>query len=337
MSLIFCKQEFPVQTWYINGDNVKVMISQYRINFYEGDKIIFSAKTDKDRIKSNEFTISKVGNNPVYSAKYSVGDRIEIALKSISKKHMKIHIGKPLNRTYTLVKNRNFKYNSDTAKYLKYLTDAKDFLNSVQRHKQNLYVANERYSINVETPTSLWDKSTLKRAILNPAFKWIMEEPYMNNPDKKPIRDITNMEDFLLDQNEKTGWVALEHSKTTTINFIFKSLQSGGQKLNRSVLLKAMGIYTGYGKTPTEFARYNRIKKLRLYFSSQYRGGIGKNRICFDENNFIINLPDKQGLHLIYFERTIPFKYLKFFIEDYYIGYDNKIGLNEVTFYVIDN
>ncbi len=283
------------------------------------------------------FEITSVGEDPIYSAKYSKGDIIKIILKSVNENEMKIHIGKPLSRTYTLVKKNKMIFNSKQIQYLTYKTDVKDFLKAVETHKRNLYIANERYSISLEAPEPAWDEPTLKRIMLNPAFKWIMEEPYKDNPDKKPIRNIKDMKDFILDQNEKTGWIAKNHSKKTNFNFIFKSLQGGGKKLKRSVLLKAIGIYTGYGKTPGEFAKNNRVRKLKLFFSSQYSGGIGKNRICFDENNYEIKLPDNQGLHVIYFKKTIPFKYLKFFIEDYYIGYDNKLGLNEVIFYIFDN
>jgi len=248
--------------------------------------------------------------------------------------NIEMFIGNPLNRIYRLSKSENFKYETEGVKYLTYFADISDFLNDVKANSKGLHIINEVINIEVNAQSRSWDSTALKNMLHDGGFKWIMEEPYKDKPNKKPIKTINAMEDFLVDVNEKTFWLAGKEGGKQYIDFKFKKANSNAI-LNENIYIKAIGLYTGYGNSIQEFTKNNRAKKIKIFFSKEYTGGIGLNPVCFDEINYVLELFDKQGQHIFYFKEPVPAKTIRILIEDTYIGYDNIIGLNDVIFYGI--
>jgi hypothetical protein len=238
-----------------------------------------------------------------------------------------------LKRTYRLSLINQAHAANKGLRLLTYSTDINDFTDAVKASGSNLYTVADHYLTEISASSRLWNKETLENMIKNPYIKWLMEEPYKDNPSRQPVRVIRTMEDFMLDQNPKTGWISKDKGSRHRIDITFKSIQ-GGEHLDKNVLIKAIGFNLGYGKTPSEYVKTNRIKRIKLLFSEEYRGGIGLNRICFDSlNNFEAELTDTPELQIIYFNKPVPAKTLRILIEDTYIGYDNVTGLNEIIFY----
>lgn len=334
--IIGCTGKRDVDVWLVVGENVEIRFFEHRIGFYENARLIFEAVTDKESVKKHIYRITQVGNNPVYQSRYLLNKLIRIQPGERENNTLKIYLGEPLKRYYTLVKSGNMKFQKEGWRSLDYQTDINDFLNDVKQHKQNLYAAHDLFFIEAVAENRQWDEAKVKEMLQNAAFKWIMEEPYRDNPERKPLRNINAMEDFMLDQNEKTAWIAGAEGSKHNIDFIFKTLKQG-QRLQNNVVIKAIGFHPGFGQTPGEYVKYSRIKKIQIMFSRDYSGGIGSNQICYDYRNFSVALPDRQGLHVIYFNDPIPAKTVRIFIQDTHIGYDNIIGLNEVLFYVVEN
>lgn len=331
--ILSCGKGFEIKTYYVVGDNIKVKIYEYEIVFTENDKLVFKASTNKDSKLKSIYKIKEVGDNPTYIAKYVKGKLVTIKFLKDNRNNFLMYISGPLKRVYKLRLAEEGHYVKKGLRLLSYSTDVHDFTASVKAGVSNLYVVTDHYFTEISASSRLWDGEEFDKMLKTPFIKWLMEEPYKDNPTRQPVRVIKTMEDFMLDQNQKTGWVSKKKGSNHRINITFKSIQ-GAEKLNRSVMIKAIGFYSGFGKTPAEFAKTNRMKKIKLFFSTEYRGGIGLNRICFDSgNNYEMELKDTQELQIIYFNKPVPAKSLRILIEDTYIGYDNITGLNEIIFF----
>ncbi|MDH4127402.1 MAG: hypothetical protein OEV44_01520 [Spirochaetota bacterium] len=72
---------------------------------------------------------------------------------------------------------------------------------------------------------------------------------------------------------------------------------------------------------------------MKIYFTNDYIGGLGKTISNYPNSYYEIILHDKPGLQIVYFFKSIFCKGVKMEIKEIFTGLNNKIQLNDVIFY----